>query len=101
MLDIIKAYWVHASTQRMGIYDRKGEEGERKKEVREKKRGRESKERSNSPFYSKPGLPGNSQVTFGWSLEGMPTPCMFLCVLCTCLVPLEARKVYHISLEFE
>jgi hypothetical protein len=26
---------------------------------------------------------------------------MFLCVLCTCLVPLEARKVYHISLEFE
>jgi hypothetical protein len=32
MLDIIKAYWVHASTQRMGIYDRKGEEGERKGE---------------------------------------------------------------------
>jgi hypothetical protein len=47
-----------------------GVRGEREKEV---KRERESKEGPNSPFYSKPGLPGYCQVIVGQSLEEMPT----------------------------
>ena len=52
--------------------------GERRKESeREETQGerssRESKEGANSPFYSKPGLPGCCQVTAGQSLEGMLT----------------------------
>ena len=86
--------------RREGV-DEEGREGERVREKEGTERAREREKGPNSPLYSQPGLHGNSQVTFGWILEGMPTPCMFLCVLCTCLVPLEARKLYHISLEFE
>jgi len=55
-----------------------GERGRgRKESEREENQGerssRESKEGANSPFYSKPGLPGCCQVTAGWGLERMLT----------------------------
>jgi hypothetical protein len=56
---------------------REGGRGKREKWVKEGKepdrRGRESKEGSNSSFYSKPGLPGCYTVTVGWSSKEMLT----------------------------
>lgn len=57
--------------------ERGGLRGEREKGIRERrkseKRRRENKEWPNSPFYSKPGLPGYFLVTVWYSLEGMLT----------------------------
>ena len=70
---------------------RERRESEKEKVHREKK-GRESEEGPNNPFYSKPGLPGYCQVTAGQSLEGRltlgrPVQCAKLQfrTLCVCI----------------
>lgn len=60
--------------------ERKGgrEIGARGQSGSQKARDQENEERASSPFYSGSCMPGCCQVTVGWSLDRMLTPCLSL-----------------------
>jgi hypothetical protein len=53
------------------------ERGEQKQGRSKRTRDQGSEEGASSPFYSGSGLPGCCQLTVGWSLDRIPTHCLF------------------------